>query len=119
VQKRIKQQAFLGSQTLPGVLQISGFVSFCARTLSVKEYGESEIGGSMSMSLEVLENELLNLSVADRTKLVDRLVASIETDKDVQAAWAAEASHRSVEIRTGAVTPVSGGEVLARLLATT
>jgi putative addiction module component (TIGR02574 family) len=77
-----------------------------------------ELEASMSMSLELLEREILNLSVSDRTTLVDRLVTSIEADKEVQGAWALEAARRSKEIKTGAVLPVSGDGVLAALLAT-
>jgi putative addiction module component (TIGR02574 family) len=73
----------------------------------------------MSMSLEVLENELLNLSLTDRASLLDRLVLSIETDREVQSAWSAEAARRSDEIRKGDVKAVPGNEVLSALLATT
>ena len=71
----------------------------------------------MSMSLELLENELLNLPVEDRSKLIDRLVASIETDLEIQNAWTIEAARRSSEIRNGTVQTVSGDAAIAVLLA--
>ena len=69
------------------------------------------------MSLELLENELLNLPVEDRSKLIDRLVASIETDLEIQNAWTIEAARRSSEIRNGTVQTVSGDAAIAVLLA--
>lgn len=69
----------------------------------------------MSISLETLEAEVLSLAPAERSHLLDRLIASIESDAEIQQAWAEEARRRDAEIETGQVTLLAGPEVLARL----
>jgi len=49
--------------------------------------------------------------------LIERLIASLDTDPGVEEAWAAEVERRNAEIESGAVSLVSGPEVLARLRA--
>lgn len=49
--------------------------------------------------------------------MIERLIASLDTDPGVEAAWAAEVERRNAEIESGAVSPVPGPEVLARLRA--
>ena len=69
----------------------------------------------MPMQLDVLETEVLNLSPIDRSHLLDRLVASLESDSEIAGAWALEAERRDAEIEAGLVEPVPGKQVLARL----
>ena len=69
----------------------------------------------MPMQLDVLEAEVLNLSPIDRSHLLDRLVASLESDSDIAGVWALEAERRDAEIEAGLVEPVPGKQVLARL----
>jgi hypothetical protein len=71
----------------------------------------------MSMQLDALEAQVLNLALVDRSHLLDRLVASIEADHDLQQAWELEALERDMEIQNGQVKVVSGKDVLARLAA--
>ncbi len=71
----------------------------------------------MPMQLDVLETEVLNLSPMDRSHLLDRLVASLESDADIAGAWALEAERRDAEIEAGLVELVPGKQVLARLAA--
>ena len=71
----------------------------------------------MPMQLDVLETEVLNLSPMDRSHLLDRLVASLESDADIADAWALEAERRDAEIEAGLVELVPGKQVLARLAA--
>lgn len=59
----------------------------------------------------------MRLSAAERARLIERLIASLDTDPGVEAAWAAEVERRNAEIESGAVSPVPGPEVLARLRA--
>ena len=71
----------------------------------------------MSSTVEVLEAEALQLSAAERARLVERLIASLDIDPDVEEAWAAEVERRNAEIESGAVSLISGPEALARLKA--
>jgi putative addiction module component (TIGR02574 family) len=59
----------------------------------------------------------MRLSAAERARLIERLIASLDTDPVVEEAWAAEVERRSAEIESGAVSPVPGPEVLASLRA--
>jgi putative addiction module component (TIGR02574 family) len=69
----------------------------------------------MSSTLEALEAEALRLSAADRARLIDRLIASLDLDPAVEEAWAAEVERRNAEIESGKVALISGPEALAKL----
>ena len=69
----------------------------------------------MSSTVEALEAEALQLSAAERARLVERLIASLDADPDVDEAWAAEVERRNAEIESGAVALVSGPEALVFL----
>ena len=69
----------------------------------------------MSFPVEVLEAEALNLPIADRARLVEKLIVSLDTEPDVEAAWAAEVERRHAEVESGAVALLPGAETLARL----
>lgn len=71
----------------------------------------------MSLTLEALEREVLQLSPADRARLLDRVVASLDADSARDAAWDAVAAGRDAEIGAGRATEVPVDEVLARLRA--
>ena len=60
----------------------------------------------MSSTVEALEAEALQLSAAERARLVERLIASLDADPDVDEAWAAEVERRNAEIERGAVALV-------------
>ena len=67
--------------------------------------------------IEALEAEVLNLAPADRARLLDKLIVSLDTDPAVEAAWQQEARRRDEEIEAGTVQSVSADEVLAGLRA--
>ena len=69
----------------------------------------------MSTCLELLEAEALKLTPADRSHLLERLVASLDSDPEVDAAWEWEADRREAELESGAVAAVRSDEVMARL----
>ena len=71
----------------------------------------------MSTSLEALESEVLRLPTIDRTRLLDRVVASLDADAARDAAWDALAARRDAEIEHGPAQAVSLDEVLTRLRA--
>ncbi|HEV7504579.1 MAG TPA: addiction module protein [Thermoanaerobaculia bacterium] len=69
------------------------------------------------MNLEVLEAEVLQLAPADRSHLLERLIASLDADPEVEEAWEREADRREAELESGSVAAVPGEEAIARLLA--
>lgn len=69
----------------------------------------------MASSLEVLQAEVLRLSPADRARLLDRLVASLDVDASVEAAWDAVADRREQELSAGTAHPVPVDVAVARL----
>ena len=71
----------------------------------------------MTSTVESLEAEALQLTVADRSRLMERLAESLELDPEVEAAWEAEADRREAQIADGSVQLVPGEEALARLKA--
>lgn len=71
----------------------------------------------MSTNLEVIEAAALQLAPVERSHLLERLIASIDSDPEVEAAWEREADRREAELESGAVTAVSGSEAIARLRA--
>ena len=71
----------------------------------------------MSSTVETLEAEALQLSAAERARLVERLIASLDIDPEVEAAWAAEVERRNAEVEGGAVSLISGPEALEQLKA--
>lgn len=71
----------------------------------------------MSTTVEALEAEALSLPATQRARLVEKLIASLDAEPDVENAWAQEVEKRHAEIESGAVTLLSGSESLARLRA--
>ena len=71
----------------------------------------------MTLTVEVLEAEALSLPMSDRSRLVEKLISSLDTEPEVETAWAAEVERRHAEIESGAVSLVSGTEALSRLKA--
>lgn len=70
------------------------------------------------MSLvESVEAAALQLSATERAHLIERLIASLDIDPEVESAWAAEVERRNTEIETGIVSLIPGREALAKLKA--
>ena len=69
----------------------------------------------MSNTLEALQAEVLRLSPADRARLLDRLIASLDVDSDAEAAWDDLTDKREQELETGAVRSVPLDVAIARL----
>ncbi|MDO9238279.1 MAG: addiction module protein [Aquabacterium sp.] len=70
----------------------------------------------MSTNLEAIEAEALKLAPSDRSHLLEKLIASLDLDPEVEAAWTLEADRREAEIESGESVAVSGPEVVARLV---
>ncbi|HCI13158.1 MAG TPA: hypothetical protein DFK12_04160 [Gallionellaceae bacterium] len=71
----------------------------------------------MSTSLEVLEAEVMQLAPVERSHLLERLIASLDSDPEVEDAWEREADQREAELESGSISAVSGPEAIARLRA--
>jgi hypothetical protein len=71
----------------------------------------------MAIPVEVLEAELLQLPKADRIRLLDRVVASLDADAARDAAWDALAARREVEAELDPSVLVGLDDVLAELRA--
>jgi hypothetical protein len=69
----------------------------------------------MTTALETLQAEVLRLSPADRARLLDRLIASLDVDAGVEDAWDELADQREQELATGAMAAVPVDVAIARL----
>jgi putative addiction module component (TIGR02574 family) len=68
-------------------------------------------------TVETLEAAALQLTPADRARLVDRLIATFDDDPEVEEAWTDEVERRQSEIENGTVSPLPGPETLTNLKA--
>jgi putative addiction module component (TIGR02574 family) len=71
----------------------------------------------MSTSLEAIEAEALKLAPADRSHLLEKLIASLDADPSIEAEWALEADRREAELDAGESDAIPGSEAVARLRA--
>lgn len=69
----------------------------------------------MTTTVETLEAEAMQLTPAERARLVERLIASLDIDPEVEEAWAVEVERRHAEVESGAVSLLPGPETLAKL----
>ena len=69
----------------------------------------------MSLTLQQLTEEALRLPAASRAQLADQLVESLAAVDagGIQMLWAAEVMRRRDEVRSGAVKPIAGEQVIA------
>jgi len=68
-------------------------------------------------TLEALQAQVLSLSKTDRSRLLDRLVASLDVDVQAEEEWEQLAEAREAEIRAGKVAAVPLEDAMARLRA--
>lgn len=71
----------------------------------------------MARPIEALAEEVLQLAPEVRARLLDRIVASLVTDRARDLAWDALAASRDAELDAGQVQSVLLAEALARLRA--
>jgi hypothetical protein len=69
----------------------------------------------MDNTLEALEAEALKLAPADRSHLAERLLASLDEDEEIEAAWDALAEDRETEIGAASSGVVPLDAAMARL----
>ena len=68
----------------------------------------------MTIPIEVLDAEVLSLPAADRSRLVDRLLASLGHDPEWVQAWSDEADRRESRVAEGQAQWVNGPDAVAR-----
>lgn len=71
----------------------------------------------IASSLEDIEAAALQLTPADRVHLAERLLASLEEDDEILAAWAKEAERRTDAFERGEVGAVGIENALAQVRA--
>jgi putative addiction module component (TIGR02574 family) len=69
---------------------------------------------AMETQLEILEAQALKLTTSERAQLAERLIASLDEDGEIEAAWAAEVERRIAEIEGGHVQMIPAEEAIAR-----
>jgi len=60
-----------------------------------------------------IESAAMELSLPERARLAERLLASLDEDAAVEEAWAEEIERRVEDYRSGKVRTLTGDEVLA------
>lgn len=71
----------------------------------------------MSTTLEALQAQVMSLSKEDRSRLLERLVASLDVDVQAEQEWEQLAAQREAELESGAVTGIPLEEAMAQLRA--
>ncbi len=68
----------------------------------------------MAIQFEVLEAEALKLGTAERARLVEHLIASLDDDSEIEEAWAAEVEKRIETVEAGSVELTPASDVIAQ-----
>ena len=71
----------------------------------------------MSVTVEVLAQQVLQLPPADRARLLDQVINSLDADRERDARWNALAEKRNLEVDADLSLVVSGPEAVARIRA--
>jgi Putative addiction module component len=71
----------------------------------------------MSLPIEVLAQQVLQLPSAERAKLLNQVISSLDSDKLTDAKWTAVAARRDAEADADPSLLVSGPEALVRVRA--
>ena len=69
----------------------------------------------MSTLVEVLAQQVLQQPTAERARLLDQVITSLDADRERDAKWNALAARRDAEADSDISVLVSGVEALARL----
>lgn len=69
------------------------------------------------MTTEQIERELMKLPLAERARLAERLVASLDEDADIEAVWIDEVRRRDQELVSGAVAAIPLEDALTSIRA--
>lgn len=69
----------------------------------------------LAIPVAVLEAQALSLPEADRSRLIDRLIASPEKDPEWEAACSDEADRREAHVGSGESAWIRGEDAVARI----
>ncbi len=68
----------------------------------------------MQTQFETLEAEALKLTTAERARLAEHLIASLDEDSEIEEAWAAETERRVAELEGATVQLIPAADAIAR-----
>jgi putative addiction module component (TIGR02574 family) len=68
----------------------------------------------MQSTFEILEAETLKLTIAERARLVEHLIASLDEDVEIDNAWAAEVERRIAAVESGSIQLIPAAEAIAQ-----
>lgn len=71
----------------------------------------------MLSQLEYVEAQVMQLTVAERNHLLERLINSLDTDPEVEAAWEQVGDQREADIEAGRAHWIDGDLAMAQLRA--
>ncbi|RVT53452.1 hypothetical protein [Rubrivivax albus] len=71
----------------------------------------------MTVPIELLAQQLLQLSASDRARLLDQVIRSLDADRERDTRWNALAAQRDAEADADASVLVQGPEAMARVRA--
>lgn len=71
----------------------------------------------MENQLELLEAEALKLTAVERAAFAQMLLASLDEDAEIDAAWAEEIERRVADIESGVVQVIPIADALAQVRA--
>jgi hypothetical protein len=71
----------------------------------------------MSVPVEVLAQQVLQLPAADRARLLDQVISSLDADRERDRRWSDLAVRRDAEADANPAVLVSGHEAVARIRA--
>lgn len=71
----------------------------------------------MAIQFEILEAEALKLGSAERARLAEHLIASLDADTEIEEAWAVEVDKRLLAVDNGSAELVPAADALARVRA--
>lgn len=71
----------------------------------------------MLSQLEYVEAQVMQLTIAERNHLLERLIISLDTDPEVEAAWEQVADQREADIEAGRAHWIPGDEAMQQLRA--
>lgn len=69
----------------------------------------------MPVTLEMLQAQVMSLSKADRSRLLDRLIASLDAGPQAEAQWEQLAGQRDAGLESGTVVPIALEDAMAGL----
>ena len=69
----------------------------------------------MTITLELLEAEALKLAPAEKSRLLERLMESLDEDHEIEAAWDAVAEDRESQVAVASAATVPMEQAFARL----